>query len=163
MRLIEAVRARVRTRHLSAATEDAYVGWIRRFIAFHQRRHPRHMGEREVGAFLTALAIHAHVASSTQNQALAALQFLYLDVLGIPLAVGDDVVRAKRPHRVPEVFTRAEVFAVLGEMSGTARLVATMLYGSGLRISECLALRVKDVDIAERIVTVRQGKVGRIE
>ena len=106
MRLTDAVRNRIRTRHLSAATEAAYVGWIRRFIAFHQGRHPRDMGEREVGAFLTALAVRDHVASSTQNQALAALQFLYNEVLGIGLGIGDDVVRAKRPTRVPEVFTR---------------------------------------------------------
>ena len=113
MRLVEAVRDRMRTRHLSVATEVAYVGWIRRFITFHDRRHPREMGEREVGAFLTALAVRGHVAASTQNQALAALQFLYTDVLGIALGIGADVVRANRPHRVPEVFSRAEVAAVL--------------------------------------------------
>jgi integron integrase len=148
----------MRTRHLSAATEAAYIGWIRRYIAFHNRRHPRDMGEREVGTFLTALAVNGHVAASTQNQALAALQFLYNEVLGIGLAIGSDVVRAKRPHRVPEVFSRAEVSAVIGVMDGTPRLVATLLYGSGLRISEALSLRVKDVDVAERIVTVRGGK-----
>lgn len=151
----------MRTRHLSAATETAYVGWIRRYITFHSRRHPRDMGEREVGAFLTALAVHGHVASSTQNQALAALQFLYNEVLGVGLAIGSDIVRAKRPHRVPEVFSRAEVSAVLGVMQGNPRLVATLLYGSGLRISEALSLRVKDVDVAERIVTVRGGKGAR--
>jgi integron integrase len=161
MRLTEAVRARIRTRHFSAATEETYVAWIRRYIDFHQRRHPRDMGEQEVGAFLTALAVRGHVAASTQNQALAALQFLYNEVLGIGLRIGDDVVRAKRPHRIPEVFTRAEVSTVLGEMTGTARLVATILYGSGLRIGECLALRVKDVDVAERILTVREGKGGK--
>ncbi|MEO8336080.1 MAG: integron integrase [bacterium] len=158
MRLTDAVRARIRTRHLSASTEQAYVGWIRRYIAFHDRRHPREMGEVEIGAFLTALAVQGNVSSSTQNQALAALQFLYADVLGIPLQIGDAIVRAKRPHRVPEVFTRAEISAILAEMSGTPRLVAAILYGSGLRVNECLALRVKDVDIAERILTVRQGK-----
>ena len=158
MRLLDAVRARMRTRHLSAATEEAYIGWIRRYIAFHHRRHPREMGEREVGAFLTALAVDGHVAASTQNQALAALQFLYNDVLGIGLAIGTDVVRAKRPHRIPEVLSRAEVTSVLAAMSGVTRLVASILYGSGLRISECLALRVKDVDVTERILTVRAGK-----
>ena len=161
MRLIEAVRARIRTRHFSAATEDSYVGWIRRYIDFHQRRHPRQMGEREVGAFLTDLAVRGAVAASTQNQALAALQFLYNEVLGIGLGIGDDVVRARRDRRVPEVLTRAEVSAVLNEMTGAPRLVASMLYGSGLRISECLSLRVKDVDVAERILTVRQGKGGK--
>jgi integron integrase len=158
MRLTDAVRARIRTRHFSAATEEAYVGWIRRYIAFHDRRHPREMGEVEIGAFLTALAVRGNVSSSTQNQALAALQFLYNEVLGMGLEVGDAIVRAKRPHRLPEVFTRAEVAAILAEMTGTPRLVAAMLYGSGLRINECLALRVKDVDISERILTVRQGK-----
>ncbi len=161
MRLLDAVRDRIRTRHFSPSTEDAYVGWIRRYIAFHRRRHPRDMGEREVGAFLTSLAVRGHVSASTQNQALAALQFLYNEVLGIPLAVGDDVVRAKRPSRIPEVFTRAEVRTVLEAMDGTPRLIATILYGSGLRIGECLSLRVKDVDVAERILTVRHGKGGK--
>jgi integron integrase len=158
MRLLDVVRARMRTRHLSAATEEAYVAWIRRFVAFHGRRHPRDMAEREVGAFLTHLAVEGKVAASTQNQALAALQFLYVDVLGLPLGIGDEVVRAKRPHRLPEVMSRAEVSEVLGALQGTPRLVATVLYGSGLRINECLSLRVKDVDVAERVLTVRSGK-----
>jgi integron integrase len=148
----------MRARHLSRATEEAYVGWIRRFVVHHGRRHPREMGEREVGAFLTALAVEGHVASSTQNQALAALQFLYNEVLALPIAVGGDVVRAKRPHRLPEVLSRREVAAVLGELHGTPHLVASLLYGSGLRLGECLSLRVKDVDVVERIVTVRGGK-----
>ena len=106
----------------------------------------------------THLAVKGRVASSTQNQALASLQFLYNEVLGMPLSIGDDVVRAKRPHRVPEVFSRAEVANVLAEMRGVPRLVGLIPYGSGLRISECLALRVKDVDLAERVLTVRAGK-----
>ena len=158
MKLLNAVRARMRTRHLSRATEQAYVGWIRRYIVHHGRRHPREMGEREVGGFLTALAVEGHVAAATQNQALAALQFLYNDVLGLPLAIGDDVIRAKRPHRLPEVLTRAEVAIVIAHMRGVSRLIARMLYGSGLRIGEGIALRVKDVDVAERIITVRGGK-----
>ena len=158
MRLIEAVRERLRTRHLSAATEEAYIGWIRRYIHHHGRRHPRDMHEREVGQFLTHLAIEGHVAASTQNQALASLQFLYNEVLGVPLTIGDEVVRAKRPHRVPEVLSRAEVSAVLSQLRGVSRLAASLLYGSGLRIGECLALRVKDIDIAERVVLVRGGK-----
>lgn len=116
------------------------------------------MGAREVGAFLTSLAVDAHVASSTQNQALAALQFLYNEVLSIPLAIGGDVVRAKRPHRLPEVLSRQEVGAVLGRMHGTPRLVVSLLYGSGLRVGECLVLRLKDVDVGERVLTVRGGK-----
>ena len=127
MRLLEAVSARVRMRHLSAATEETYVAWIRRFIALHQRRHPRAMGERDVGAFLTALAVKDHVAASTQNQALAALQFLYNEVLGLPLGIGGDAVRAKRPNRLPEVLTRAEVQAVLKSVRGTSHLVASIL------------------------------------
>ena len=158
MKLLDSVRARMRTRHLSRATEDVYVGWIRRFIIHHGRRHPREMGEHEVGMFLTSLAVHGRVAASTQNQALTALQFLYNDVLGLPMAIGDDVVRAKRPHRLPEVLTRAEVADVLLHMKGVSRLIASLLYGSGLRIGECIALRVKDVDLSERIVTVRGGK-----
>ncbi len=158
MTLLEAVRVRVRTRHMSPATEVAYVAWIRRYIAFHGRRHPREMGEVEVGAFLSDLAVRAQVASSTQNQALAALQFLYVEVLGIPLAIGAAVVRARRLHRVPEVLSRAEVSQVLSVLAGTHRLIAQILYGSGLRLGECMALRVKDVDVAERVVTVRGGK-----
>lgn len=158
MKLLEAVRARIRTRHFSRATEVVYLGWIRQFVEFHGRRHPRDLGEREVGAFLTSLAVARHVASSTQNQALAALQFLYTEVLEQPLAIGADIVRAKRPHRVPEVLTRMEVSAVINEMKGLPWLVTLMLYGSGLRVGECLALRVKDVDVTERVVTVRGGK-----
>ena len=158
MTLLEAVRARIRSRHMSAATETTYIDWIRRFVRFHDRRHPRDMDEREVGTYLTHLAVQQRVSASTQNQALAALQFLYLEVLNRPLAIGADIVRAKRPHRVPEVFSRAEVAAVIREMRGTSQLVARILYGSGLRISECLSLRIKDVDLAERVITVRGGK-----
>jgi integron integrase len=161
MKLLDAVRARMRTRHLSRATEDAYVGWIRRYVAYHGRRHPRELDERDVGAFLTALAVRGNVAASTQNQALAALQFLYAEVLGVPMSIGGDVIRAKRPHRLPEVLTRSEVAAVLAHMGGASGLVASLLYGSGLRIGECLALRVKDVDVVERIITVRGGKGDR--
>jgi integrase len=124
----------MRTRHLSRATEDVYVGWIRRFVVHHGRRHPRELDERDVGAFLTALAVRGNVAASTQNQALAALQFLYAEVLGMPMSIGGDVIRAKRPHRLPEVLTRSEVAAVLAHIGGVSGLVASLLYGSGLRI-----------------------------
>lgn len=158
MRLLEAVRARMRTRHLSAATEEAYVGWIRRFVEFNHRRHPRDLTDREVGAFLTHLAVEGRVAASTQNQALAALQFLYKEVLSLPLEVSGEVVRAKRPHRVPEVLSRQDVALVIGAMEGTPKLIASLLYGSGLRINECLSLRIKDVDLGRRVLTVRGGK-----
>ena len=158
MKLLESVRARIRTRHFSRATEVTYLGWIRRYIDYTGRRHPRDLGEREVGAFLTELAVQEHVAASTQNQALAALQFLYAEVLDQPLALGSDVVRAKRPHRVPVVLSRAEVADVINRMGGSSRLIVQLLYGSGLRVGECLALRVKDVDVAERVVTVKDGK-----
>ena len=148
----------MRTRHLSAATEEAYVGWIRRFVDFHHRRHPRELTDRDVGAFLTHLAVEGRVAASTQNQALAALQFLYNEVLSLPLEVAGEVVRAKRPHRVPEVLSRREVASVIGAMDGVPKLIASMLYGSGLRINECLSLRIKDVDLAERVLTIRGGK-----
>ena len=155
---MEAVHERCRLRHLSKRTEDAYSAWIRRYVKYHRLRHPNEMGEAEVGEFLTMLAVDGRVSSSTQNQALAALQFLYADVLGTPLAIGDDVVRAKRPARLPEVMTRDEVSAMIAAMSGTEQLVAMLLYGSGLRLLECLTLRVKDIDVTERSIIVRGGK-----
>jgi integron integrase len=158
MSLMDEVHKRIRTRHLSAATEEAYAGWIRRFIDFHHRRHPREMHEKEIGQFLSHLAVDACVASSTQNQALAALQFLYVDVLGIPIAIGDNVVRAKRPRRLPEVLSMREVSAVLKHMKGTPLIVTQLLYGSGLRLNEALTLRVKDVDLDARTLSVRGGK-----
>ncbi|MEP6622482.1 MAG: integron integrase, partial [bacterium] len=145
-------------RHLSAKTERAYAGWIRRYITFHRRRHPRDMAEREVASFLTMLAVDGHVAASTQNQALAALLFLYRDVLGMPMTISNEVVRAKRPKRLPDVMSRGEVANLLAELEGVAALGCLLLYGSGLRLQECISLRVKDVDVAERTVIVRGGK-----
>ena len=153
MRLLEAVSQRCRVRHLSRRTEEAYTGWIRRFVRFHRGRHPRLMGEPEIGAFLTMLAVDGHVSSSTQNQALAALLFLYRDVLGIPMTLGDEVVRAKRPRRLPEVMSRAEIERIMAMLAGTCHLASMLLYGSGLRLQECLMLRVKDIDVAERTVS----------
>jgi integron integrase len=158
MGLLDVVRERIRTRHLSASTEETYVGWIRRYVRFHQLRHPKEMGEKEVGEFLTHLAVHLKVAASTQNQALAALQFLYLDVLGVPLSIGESVVRAKRPARLPTVLTQSEVSALLEQLEGTPLMVSLLLYGSGLRLGEAIALRVKDVDLTERSLMVRGGK-----
>src|SRR5688572_32398166 len=143
-RLIPAVRRVMRTRHLSRLTEEAYVRWIVRYVRFHGMRHPRTLGEQEMREFLSHLATEQNVSASTQSQALAALLFLYLEVLRDPVPWIADVIRARRPHRLPVVMTRDEVRAVLGRMGGVSRLVATLLYGSGLRLMEALRLRVKD-------------------
>jgi integron integrase len=134
------------------------VGWVRRFVQFHGRRHPRAMGEAEIASFLTHLAVDERVSASTQNQAGSALMFLYRYVLRQPLAWPEGVIRAQRPKRLPEVLTRAEVQRVLDAMAGEAWLMAALLYGSGLRLLECAALRVKDVDVATRTLVVRGGK-----
>jgi integron integrase len=157
-KLLDQVRQAIRVRHYSRRTEEAYVGWIRRFIVFNGKRHPAAMGGAEVSRFLTQLATEGKVAASTQNQALNALVFLYRHVLGSPLPDLQNVVRAKRPQKLPVVFTQAEVRAVLGELEGVSALVAGLLYGSGLRLLECLRLRVKDLDFAVGQVTVRDGK-----
>lgn len=160
-RLLDRVRSAIRARHYSPRTETAYVAWIRRFILFHGKRHPETMGSDDVNAFLTDLATGHHVSASTQNQALSALLFLYEAVLGRPLGELGDVVRARRPTRLPVVLTRAEVSAVLGELSGTAGLMASLIYGAGLRLLECCQLRVKDIDLVRSEVLVRGGKGGR--
>jgi integron integrase len=158
VRLLDRVRASLRARHYSARTEKAYVGWIRRFILFHHKRHPETMGEGEVGGFLSALATDAKVSASTQNQALAALLFLYQEVLGRQLAWLGDLVHAKRPTRLPVVLGRDEAMAVLERLVGPAWLVGALLYGAGLRLLEALQLRVKDVDLTRREIVVRRGK-----
>lgn len=157
-RLLDRVRAAVRARHFSRRTEKAYVSWTRRFILFHDKRHPAEMGGPEVSKFLSALAVEGDVAASTQNQALSALLFLYREVLGQTLPWLDDVVRAKRPARLPAVLSRDEVRAVIRHIDGTPRLMALLLYGAGLRLLECARLRVKDVDFARNQITVRGGK-----
>ena len=159
--LIALVRQRMRLRRLSPRTEEAYVGWIRRFARFHGLRHPRLLGEQEVTAFLTDLAVRQRVSASTQSQALAALLFLYRDVIRAPLPWLNEVVRARRPSRLPNVLTREEVRLVLAEMRGISRLVALLLYGAGLRLMESLSLRVKDLDLERAVLTVRGGKGGR--
>jgi integron integrase len=156
--LIGVVRATLRSKHYSPRTEEAYVGWIRRFIRFHQKRHPRTMGETEVVAFLSSLALKGHVAASTQNQALSALVFLYGEVLGVELDWLQGLVRAKRPERLPVVLTQDEVRRLLSGLSGTVWLMASLMYGAGLRLLECVELRVKDVDLAKREIRVRDGK-----
>ena len=158
---MDAVRERLELRHASPRTIEAYVCWIRRYIRHVRGRHPRDLGEREVTAFLSHLATHRRVAASTQNQALAALIFLYRDVLDTPVGWLDQLVRAKRPHRVPTVMTRDEVGRLIQAIPGTARLIGMILYGSGLRLMEALCLRVKDIDLERREIIVRGGKGGR--
>lgn len=160
-RLLERVREAIRLRHLSRRTEKAYAGWIRRFVLFHGRRHPDEMAAAEVTAFLSHLAVVGQVSASTQNQALSALLFLYRDVLGRELAWLDDVVRARRPARLPTVLARGEVAALLRELDGVERLMASLLYGSGLRLLECCRLRVKDLDLGRGELLVRDGKGGK--
>ena len=157
-RLIERVRARMRASRYSRRTEQAYVDWIRRYVLFHDRKHPANMGEAEIGAFLTDLAVRKGVSASTQNQALHALLFLYRHVLFRPMAIAGDVVSARRGRRLPVVLSVKEVKSILLEMRGVTRLCATLMYGSGLRVSECVSLRVKDIDFDRSEITVRAGK-----
>ncbi|HEY9464855.1 MAG TPA: integron integrase, partial [Vicinamibacterales bacterium] len=157
-KLLDRVREAIRTRHYSPRTERTYVGWIRRFILFHGKRHPRDMGESEVVAFLSSLATTGGVSASTQNQALSALVFLYSEVLGERLDWLNGIVRAKRPVRIPVVLSRDEVRALLSQLEGTVWLMASLMYGSGLRLLECVELRVKDVDLDLREIRVRDGK-----
>jgi len=161
LRFMEVVRRRLRERRYSRRTEEAYAQWIRRFIRFHGRRHPKDLGENEVRDFLSALAVEGGVSASTQNQALAALRFLYDAVLARPLSRADDFTPAPRRERVPTVLSEDEVRALLAKLSRVPRLCAELMYGSGLRISECLALRVKDVDIDRLEIVVRGGKGDR--
>ena len=157
-RLLDRVREANRLRHGSRSTEKSYIAWIRRYIVFHGKRHPAEMGATEVVQFLSSLAVEGKVAASTQNQALSALLFLYRHVLHQDLPWLEDVVRARRPKHLPVVLTRDEVRAVISRLAGTARLMATLLYGSGLRVLECARLRVQDVDFAMNQIVVRDGK-----
>ena len=160
-RLLDQVRARCRVKHYSIRTEKSYIDWIRRFILFHSKRHPLEMGAKEIEAFLTHLAVSGNVAASTQNQALAAILFLYKEVLAVELPWLDGVTRAKRPARLPVVLTSEEVRGLLAQLEGTHHLIASLLYGSGLRLMEAIRLRVKDVDFDRLEVTVRDGKGGK--
>jgi integron integrase len=159
-RLLEQVRRACRARQFSARTAEAYTGWVRRYVVFHGKRHPAELDARAVAAFLTHLANERNVGISTQSQAASALLFLYREVLALPIAPPEGVVRPRKPPRLPVVLTRAEVAAVLGELAGTKRLVATLLYGSGLRLMEALQLRVKDIDTTRHEIVVRSGKGG---
>ncbi|MFN0244760.1 MAG: integron integrase [Planctomycetota bacterium] len=158
VRVGDRARAAIRLRHLSPRTEQAYLGWMVRYYEFHGRRDPASLGAEHVTAFLSALATRGRVSASTQNQALAALLFLYREVLGMQLPWLDDLVRAKTPARLPVVLTRDEVRAVLAHMDGEPRLMATLLYGCGLRLMECCRLRIKDVDFGRNQIAVRRGK-----
>jgi integron integrase len=158
MMLLDQVRHAIRRKHYSPRTEQAYVEWIRRFILFHHKRHPKDMGAREVSQYLSHLAVAGRVAASTQNQALNALVFLYGPVLGIPLGDLGPTVRAKRPQRLPTVLSRDEATRVLSQMEGRYLLMAQILYGCGLRLMECVRLRVKDIDFDRNQITVREGK-----
>jgi integron integrase len=156
--LLDQVHATLRRRHYSPRTEATYLHWIRRYILFHHKRHPADMATPEIEGFLTALAVDQHVSAATQNQALSALLFLYRNVLHLDLQLPTASVRARRSARLPTVLTRDEVQAVLGCLTGTHQLMAKLLYGSGLRLMECLRLRVKDLDFAQHRIIVRQGK-----
>lgn len=157
-RLLDQVRDALRVRHYSLRTEEDYLQWIKRFILFHGKQHPRVLGEKEIAGFLTHLAVHQHVAAATQNQALSAILFLYKQVLKVELDWLENVVRARRPKRLPTVLTREETARLLSQLDGSPGLVARIMYGAGLRILEALRLRVKDVDFGYRQITVRQGK-----
>jgi integron integrase len=157
-RLLDRVRERIRYKHYSLRTEESYVQWIRRFVLFHGKRHPSEMGAPEVEAFLTSLAVEGNVAASTQNQARSALLFLYKEVLGSELPWLDNVEQAKKPRRLPVVLNEDEVRSVLASLDGVAWLAAALLYGAGLRLMECLRLRVQDIDFKRREILVRDGK-----
>jgi integron integrase len=157
-KLLEQVRITIRTKHYSRRTEDAYVRWIYKFIIFHNKRHPKEMGAKEISRFLNHLAVEKNVAASTQNQALCSLLFLYKEVLKQEIGQVEDIVWAKRKRKIPVVFTRAEVKAILEQLSGPKWIMANLLYGAGLRLQECLQLRVKDIDFTYKQITVRDAK-----
>lgn len=157
-KLLEQMRAVIRVKHYSLATEKNYLQWAKRFILFHGKRHPADMGALEVEAFLSALATERNVSASTQNQAMHAILFLYRDVLHIGLPWLDGVTRAKVSKRLPSVLSQQETAALLAHVSGTNGLIIRMLYGTGMRIKECLRLRIKDVDLARRLIIIREGK-----
>ena len=161
LKLLDQVREAIRARHYSYRTEQTYVDWIKRFILFHGKRHPREMGVGEINTYLSHLAVQGHVAAATQNQALAALLFLYREVLKLEVPRMEGIVRAKKPLRLPVVLSKDEVHRLLAAIPGRKRLIASLLYGSGLRLNECLELRVKDVDLGRGEITVRSGKGGK--
>jgi integrase len=160
-RLLDQLRAAIRYRHSSYRTEQVYVDWIRRFILFHGKRHPSEMAEAEVTAFLQYLATERDVSAATHQQALSALLFLYRNVLMVELPWLGDIVRPKKPRRLPVVLSREEVARLLAQLEGTPRLMGRLLYGTGMRITECLRLRVKDLDLRRHEIVIRHAKGGR--
>lgn len=168
-KLLDRVRDVIRLKHYSIRTEQAYTDRIKRYIFFHNNRHPQDMGASEIEAFLTHLAVERNMAASTQNQALSAILFLYREVLHLEIDASIDAMRAKRPKRLPVVLTKEEVDQVIGQLSGTHRLMAQLLYGSGLRLMECVRLRVKDLDFAQqqtcaersRSIIIRDAEGGK--
>ena len=161
-KLLDQVRQAIRTRHYSPRTEETYVGWIKRFIFFHDKRHPAEMGEAEIAAFLSSLACESHVSASTQNQAFNALLFLYQQVLQRKIGLIEGVVRAKRPRRLPVVLTKEEVGRLLACLEGAPWLMAMLLYGAGLRLMECCRLRVKDIDFSKNQIVAGLARATRI-
>lgn len=158
VKLLDEMKIALRSRHYSRRTEQTYCQWVKRFVRFHSLRHPMEMGEPEINAFLTHLAVKENVAASTQNQALSALLFLYSHVLGREVGNLGNVIRARKPQRLPVVMTREEVKVVLNCLEGDKRLMASLMYGSGLRLMECLRLRVQDIDFGRSEILVRDGK-----
>ncbi len=156
--LLESIRNRIRVKHYSKKTEDAYIDWARRFVLFHNKRHPEQMGEKEISEFLSHLALDLNVSAATQNLALNSILFLYKEVLNRDLGKFASTARAKKGKRAPTFFSREEVRKIISVMSGTPRLIAALLYGTGMRLEEGLNLRVQDVDFDRRTVTVRRGK-----
>jgi integron integrase len=157
-KLLDRLSEALRSRHYSRRTEATYIHWVRRFIFFHHVRHPQEMAEPEINAFLTHLAVKEHVSASTQNQALCAIIFLYRYVLEKKIGDLGEVIRARKPKRLPVVMTREEVRAVIGKLTGDKKLMASLMYGTGLRLMECLRLRVQDIDFGRSEITVRDGK-----
>jgi integron integrase len=157
-KLLELFREAMRVRHYSNRTEDTYCSWVRRFVHFHKLRHPKDMGELEINAFLTHLAVAEKVSASTQNQALSALLFLYRHVIGKEVGDLGHVIRARKPSHLPVVLTRDEVKALLAQLSGVKWLMASLMYGAGLRLMECLRLRLQDIDFTRHEILVRDGK-----
>jgi len=157
-KLLDQLRDAIRLRHYSIRTEETYVQWVRRFIFFHGKRHPGEMGAPEITAFLTHLAVKEKISASTQNQALNAIAFLYRQVLKREMGELDEIVRAKRPDRLPVFFSSTEAKAVLGHLDGVDKIMGSLLYGSGLRLMECLRLRIKDIDFEYKQIIVHDGK-----
>ncbi len=157
-RLLDQMRERIRVKHYSIRTEETYLHWVKRYILFHKKRHPAEMGTPEVEAFLSHLAITANVSASTQNLALSSILFLYKEVLEVDLPWLEGVTRAKKPRRLPVVLTREEVRQLLAHMDGVHHMMASLMYGTGMRLMECVRLRVKDIDFARHEILVREGK-----